>query len=283
MVERRRIGFIGLGNIGEGMATCLVNKGFKVTVCDLRKDVVDKLQALGAAVANSPKEAAQDSDVVISMVRDDAQTDEVVSGTNGVLEGIQRGSVFIISSTIDPTHCQSIATAGKARGISVLDAPVSGGRLAAQAGTITIMVGGDEAVYKKCHPIFEAMGKNIFYLGDIGMGEVFKIVNNVVWFGNLVSLSGGLTLGLKAGLKFERLLDIIKVSSGGSWVAQNWDLMVALDKDYNERKEASTLVLAYKEMRYGLELAKRVGVYLPLAGLVSQMEISTFFPNIPKA
>lgn len=281
MVEQRKLGFIGLGDLGKGMAMNLVKKGFQVTVCDLKRGAVDNLRALGATAADSPKGVAERSDVIISVVRDDAQTDEVLYGENGVWKGIRSGAVFIISSTIDPTHCQSIATAGKAKGVSVLDAAVSGGRKASEAGAVTFMVGGDEAVYEQCRSIFEAMGKNIFYLGGIGMGTTFKLINNLVWFGNVASLSGGLALGLKAGLNFERLLDILKVSSGGSWVAQNWELMTSLKKGYDENRATSTFILAYKDLDLALKFARGVGAFVPVGGLTSQMEISTFFPDVP--
>lgn len=280
MAQRKKIGFVGLGNMGEPMAWNLVKKGYQVTVVyHTRKEPVEKIKAMGANVASSLKEMAEGSDVIISVVRDDAQTDKVIYGENGIWEGVKEGSIIILSSTINPLHCQEIAAAGKEKGVSVLDAPVSGARNASEAGMLTFMVGGDKAVFEECRPIFEAMGENIFHLGDVGMGETFKLVNNFMLFANMASASEAVALGLKAGLDLKRLLDVVKVSTGNSWVVQNWDSLVKLRKDYEQRKLASTLGMMYKDAGLGFKLAKDLGMRLPIAELVSQADISTFFPE----
>lgn len=274
--KKKRVGFIGLGEMGVFMATNLVRKGFDVTVHDLRKEQVEKLQALGANGGDSSKGVARVSDLIITMVRDDSQTDEVLYGKNGVWEGVREGSVIVICSTIDPFHCQSIAAEGEKKGVKVLDAPVSGAWHGAQAGTLTIMVGGKREAFEECRPVFEAMGKNIFYLGSAGLGALCKVVNNLLFNANWAALSEAVTLGQKAGLKLETLLNVIRVSSGGSFVVQKFDLIVTF------RDNASQLAISDKDLGLALKVAEEAKQPVPIARLCSQLDRSRFFPLVER-
>ena len=286
-MELRTVGVIGLGQIGKAAAKNLIKKGFRVTVCGhVRKEPVEELKALGAATVGSPKEVAKAREVIISVVRDIPQTEEVIEGKGfwegkGVWQGIKSGATIIISSTLEPPYCQKLAMAGKEKGIHVLDAPVSGGKPAAEAGTLTFMVGGHETAFEKCRPIFEAMGKNIFYLGGHGMGQAFKLVNNIMWIATAFDTSEAIALGLKAGLELERILEVTKVSSGNSAVVQNWDLMTAFKEDYERRKEASNLAMVHKDLEIALKFAEDLEVPVPLTRFVSQMDLSRLFPKEP--
>ncbi|MFC1916560.1 NAD(P)-dependent oxidoreductase [Chloroflexota bacterium] len=281
-MQVKKVGFIGLGEMGAFMAKNLVKKGFDLSVYDVMKEPVEELRTLGARVADSCQEVAEVSDVIISMVRDGFQTEDVLHGKNGVWEGVRRGSVIIISSTIAPLHCQRIAAEGIEAGIRVLDAPVSGGRTGAEAGTLTVMVGGDKRDFEECRPIFEAMGKNIYYVGSAGMAEVTKLVNNLLCFINLAGLSDAIALGLKAGLELETLLNVIRVSTGDSHVAQNWDFVLTLTKEYSQRRHGSTFDILYKDMELALKMAKELDQFLPVAGLCSQLDIAQFFPGVER-
>ncbi|MBU2536213.1 MAG: NAD(P)-dependent oxidoreductase [Chloroflexi bacterium] len=265
------------------MAKNLIKKGFDLTVHDVVKKTVEELQALGAKSADTCKEAARVSDVIITMVRDDAQIDEVIYGENGAWEGAREGSIFVISSTIDPLHCQRIAAEGKEKGIRCLDAPVSGARPGAETGTLTIMVGGDKGAFEECRPVFEAMGKNIFYLGSAGMGETCKLVNNFLHILNLAVLSEGIALARRVGLETETLLNVVRVSSGGSWAVQNWDLIQELVKEYCEGTKGPLWLGMQKDMALVLKMAKDVGQLVPIAGLVSQLDAFRFFPGVERS
>ena len=281
MQHQKKVGFIGLGDMGRGMAKNLTQKGFEVAIFDIREEPMKELAALGAMAANSPKEVAEVSDVVITMVRDIPQTEEVIFGENGVWQGIKNGSTIIISSTIEPQYCQKVEEIVSGRGVHVLDAPCAGGRGGAEAGTMSFMVGGEKAIFDECYPIFEAMGKSIYYSGGIGMGETMKAVNQLAYFVNMASASEAILLGLKAGLELERLLEVIKASTGGSWVIEHWDYLVTIRKEYQQKRQGSTLDLVYKDIGTVLKVAKDLDEFVPLAGLVSQMDVSRWFPDNP--
>lgn len=281
-MEMKKVGFIGLGEMGSSMAKNLLKKGFELTVYDLRKEVVEALKKLGASSSTSCQELAKASDVIISMVRDDPQTEEAIHGKNGVWEGIKKGSIIILMSTIDPLHCQRIAAEGAGKGIGVLDAPVSGMRTGAEAGTLTIMVGGNKPIFEKCRPVFEAMGKNIYYIGKSGMGEVTKLANNLMGCANMAALADAVALGLKAGVDLDSLLSVIKVSTGSNWAVQNFDLVLTLTREYAAHPHGSTLDTMYKDMGLVLKLAREVEQFVPVAALCSQMDIAKYFPGVKR-
>jgi 3-hydroxyisobutyrate dehydrogenase-like beta-hydroxyacid dehydrogenase len=215
-----KVGFIGLGNMGLAMARCLPRNGLDLTVYDLNKEPLDKMIALGAKAAKSSREVAAVCDAVITMVRDIEQTDQVIFGKDGVWEGINEGSIIIISSSIGPKYCQDLyARAKKEKGVKVVDCAVSDPSNGTHylEGQLTLMIGGDEEDVKMCWPIFDAMGKNIFHLGETGKGQAYKLINN------MVSMHvGGVTnecinLGLKAGLDRDKMIEVMSVSTGGVW------------------------------------------------------------------
>ena len=282
-MEPKKVSFIGLGEMGAFMAKNLVKKGFELTVYDVAEKPVNELQVLGARNAPTCKEAAETSEVTIIMVRDDSQIDQVVCGENGVWEGVKAGSIIIICSTVDPLHCQRIASKGEEKGVTVLDAPVSGGWIGAESGTLTFMVGGNKEAFEKCRPVFEAMGKNLFYLGGSGMGEVCKLVNNFLMAINLATLSEGLGLAHKAGLDSETFINVVKVSSGNSWYAQNWGLAKEHVSDYCQGKKGALWFAYSKDMELVLKLAKDVGQLVPLGGLFSQLDPFRFFPTVERS
>jgi len=266
------IGFIGLGEMGRPMAKNLIKAGFQLTVYDMRKEPMEELEKLGAKPAGSAKEVAAASEVIISMVRDTPSTEQVVFGKDGLWEGIREGSTIIITSTIDATYCQRIAVRAKEKGVHVLDAPVSGGKPGAEAGTLSIIVGGEKDVFERCLTIFNAMGRNFYYQGGIGMGEVTKIANNLILLVTIAVVSEAIALAVKSGIEQERFLEILKTSSGNSWTVQNWDSISANKKNYREGR-GGAIEIAYKDLHLALNLADSLGIRVPLAALASQLDL----------
>ena len=274
------IGFIGLGDMGKPMAKSLLKGGFGVVVCGhVTKGPVEEMRALGAVVVGSPKEVAEASEAIIVCVRDTAQTDEVIRGKDGIWEGIKRGSTLIVSSTVEPSYCQKLFAEGKGKGIDVLDVPVSGARTRAEEGTLSILAGGDEAVFERCRPIFEAVGKHIFYLGGPGMGQAFKLVNNYIGIVTSFTTSEGIAMGLKAGLGLERMLEVLRVSTGNNSTVQRWDLMMARRKEHDEKIGGSNITILYKDVGLAVKFAEELGVPATLGEHILQMDDSVLFPS----
>jgi len=268
----KKIGFAGLGNIGKAMATNIVKRGYELSVFDIRREPMEELGALGAKVVTSPKILAEVSQFIISMVRDTDQTMEVVFGEEGLWRGISPGAVLIIMSTIDPQCVREIWAKGKEKGVAVIDAPVSGGPMGAARGDLTIMVGGEEKVYRECLPLLEAMGKSIFYIGDTGSGLVTKLVNNLIYGIILLGTFEGLKLAGKAGVNQERLVEVLKISTGRSWAVDNWDHVLRRIQEHRENPRTSGFQLVYKDIGLALNLAKTFEVKLPLLALAAQLE-----------
>lgn len=263
-----KIGFIGLGNMGKAMCKNLLKAARNVIVFDIRPEPVKEVEALGATSAQSPKGLAQLSDFVFSMVYNDAQTEAVFFGEDGVLQGARKGSTIIISSTISPVLCRRIARDAERKGIGVIDAPVSGAPMWAEAGTLSIMVGGSKEVLERCRPILQILGKKIFHLGDVGMGEVAKLVNNAMLHYNLFGAVEGLNIAIKAGIKLDKMLDLIKSSSAMSWAIEHWDFYSSLKK-----KGPPAFDLSYKDLKTAIDMGKEMGYEMPIASLCLQLDI----------
>ncbi|MFC1982534.1 NAD(P)-dependent oxidoreductase [Chloroflexota bacterium] len=216
-----KIGFIGLGAMGAPMSQNLLKKGYKLVVYDMAKDRMESIVTQGAARAQSSREVAERSDIIITMLPSSPNVKEVILGSCGVIEGIKQGSVVIDMSTIDPLTTREIAKILMDKGIDILDAPVARGVPAAIDGTLTIYVGGEESIYNKCKKILEAMGSDIHYIGGSGTGEIVKIINNLVVATTVCSLSEALVLGVKAGVEPDVLFKALSTGSANSFVLQN--------------------------------------------------------------
>jgi 3-hydroxyisobutyrate dehydrogenase-like beta-hydroxyacid dehydrogenase len=263
-----KIGFIGVGEMGFPMAKRLIEAGYQLTVFDIVKEPLLSLQNAGAQIAGSAKEVSQKSEIVTVMVRTTAQAERVISGDNGVLEGAHAGLTILLMSTIDPMMAKKLAGIAKEKGADLLDAPVSGARQGAETGTLTVMVGGAEEVSKRCKPIFDVLGKNIFYLGEVGMGESAKLINNLLLLVNMSAAYEAVALGKKAGVKMDVLFDLIKVSTGNSWVIEHWDMVTSWKDKY---KVGGTLDLIYKDINLTLDLGENLKVPLYLSSLAKQL------------
>lgn len=213
----RTIGFIGLGAMGFPMASNLLKAGFDiVTTFHKNAGPAEALRSWGATVKNSAAQVAAVSDVIITIVPADPELQQVILGEGGVLEGIRPGSVLVDMTSGTPNVLRDIALKLADKGARVLDAPVSGGTTGAQEGTLTIMVGGDIALLEEVRPILSVLGDKIYHVGDVGAGNVVKMVNQLMAAVNLVGMIESINIGLKAGVALSVLYDVIKESSGHS-------------------------------------------------------------------
>lgn len=215
---KRKIGFIGLGAMGNHMAKNLIKAGYDLTVYDLNQKPVEELASMGAKKAKSCAETAKAGEVVITMLPADDDVKSAVLGPEGVLEGAKAGIVLIDMSSIAPHTSIYVFSEAKKKGVKFLDAPVSGGTGGAEKATLTIMVGGDKALLDEHMEILKTMGKTIYHVGDVGMGETVKMVNQMLVGINLAGIVEALVLGTKLGVKPEVLYKIIRASSGNSFM-----------------------------------------------------------------
>ena len=265
-----RVGFIGLGIMGMPMARNLMDSGYELTVHNRSPEKAEELGEEGATVAATPREVAEKSDVVITMLPDSPQVREVVAGENGVLEGISEGALLIDMSTISPVVTEELAEAVKEKGASVLDAPVSGGDVGAIEGTLSIMVGGDEADFERAKPLFEAMGKTITHVGPVGAGQVTKAANQVVVALTIEAVSEALVLGSAGGVSPEKILDVL---SGG--LAGNKVMEVKREKFLSHKFDPGfRSELHHKDLGIALAAGREYGVVLPVTAIVDQMLLS---------
>lgn len=263
----KKVGFIGLGIMGRPMAKNLIKAGYKLIVYNRSKSPVNELVASGAEAALSPKDAAEKADTVITIVTDSSDVEQVILGPNGIIEGAKKELTVIDMSTISPRVTGEIASKLKEMGVNMLDAPVSGGDKGATEGTLSIMVGGDETVFKEHLPIFESLGKNITYMGPTGSGQITKLCNQVVGSLHLLAMSEGLALGAKAGLNLEKMLKAIGSGAAGSWMISNLAPKV-LKRDF---EPGFKVKLNQKDLRLALELAGELKLSLPGTSLVHQL------------
>lgn len=263
-----RVGFIGLGAMGKPMAASLLRAGFQVTVVPHRTQAPAlELQALGAAIASTPAEAAESADFVVTALPDAPQVEAVLLGPGGVAEGARPGLICVDMSTIAPTAARRIGAELAARGIGFLDAPVSGGVGGATAGTLTIMAGGSAEVLEKARPVLLGMGKQIYHAGPAGAGQVVKVCNNLLVGAIMMATAEALTLGVKEGVPAETLREIILASTGTSWQLQN-AVPGSILKDSYEPKFA--LKLLHKDLGIAAQLARENGTPLLAGALVHQ-------------
>ena len=215
---KRKIGFIGLGAMGNHMAKNLIKAGYDLTVYDINPKPVEELVSLGAKKTKNCAETAKAGEVVITMLPADDDVKSAVLGPEGVLEGAKAGTVLIDMSSIAPHTSIYVFSEAKKKGVKFLDAPVSGGTGGAEKATLTIMVGGDKALLDEHMEILKTMGKTIYHVGDVGMGETVKMVNQMLVGINLAGIVEALVLGTKLGVKPEALYKIIRASSGNSFM-----------------------------------------------------------------
>jgi 3-hydroxyisobutyrate dehydrogenase len=262
-----RIGFIGLGTMGGGMARNLLAKGHAVTVWNRSPERAAALVAAGATTAAGPAALAAASDLVMVCVSDTPDVEAVVLGPGGILEGLAPRSLVIDHSTISPRATRSLAETVTAQGAFWLDAPVSGGSEGAVHGTLSIMVGGEAAQVERARPYLEAYGKTIIHVGPTGAGQMAKLVNQILVVVTQQGVGEALLLAQAGGLDLDRTMEAVKGGAGGSWMLANRGPQMAR-RDW---RPGFTIDLQQKDLRLVLEAADELGVPLPGTALVFQL------------
>jgi 3-hydroxyisobutyrate dehydrogenase len=274
MTTSQTIAFIGLGNMGLPMAANLARAAHRVTAFDLSADAVAKARAQGLQVAASAAEAVEGADVVVSMLPASKHVESLFLGADGLLVRLASGSLVIDCSTIAPAAAKKVAREAAARGLSMIDAPVSGGTAGATAGTLTFIVGGDAAALERARPVLQAMGRNIFHMGDAGAGQVAKLCNNMA-LGVIMAVTGeALALGVAHGLDARALSQMMAVSTGRSWateVCNPWPGVLENAPASRGYSGGFGSDLMLKDMGLAVEAAMGIGATIPLGELARNL------------
>ena len=273
-MQTETLGFVGLGTMGQPMAANLLARGFPLVVYDVNPAALEPAQAQGARAAGSPRELGAASRFVITMLPAPAHVEEVLAGPDGVIEGMAPGGTLIDMSSIDPGTTRRVGERAAARGLRMIDAPVSGAPPKARDGTLTIMVGGDADVLAACRPILEALGENIFHVGPLGTGEAVKLVNNLLAASHAAALGEALNIGVRFGLSPRVLYDVISTSSGDCWSLRTrmpYPDVLAASPANEDFAPGFMTDLMYKDVGLALALARDVGAPTPIGELVEQL------------
>jgi 3-hydroxyisobutyrate dehydrogenase len=266
LIALKKIGFIGIGLMGKGMSLNLIKAGYEVTVWNRTESKSMPVVDAGAKLAKTPKEVAENSDVVISIVTGSDDVKEVLLGENGAISGAKKGDVFIDMSTISPIATVEVAGKLSEKGIEMLDAPVSGGVIGANNGTLSIMVGGKEDVFKECKPILESMGTTT-YIGGNGDGQICKAVNQILVGTTMLGVSEALVFAAKAGVDVEKVHQAVSGGAAGSWQLTNNGARV-LKGDMSPGFKIKDYL---KDLGIIMETAQANKMPLPATSLVLQM------------
>ena len=262
-----RIGFIGMGLMGVPMGKNLADAGYPLTVWNRTPGRAKTLLDAGAAEGTSPSDVASRSDIIITMVSDSEDVAAVVAGPNGIIEGVESGAVVIDMSTISPKTSIALAEQLKAKGVQLLDAPVTGGVAGAQAGTLSILVGGEKSAFERALPVFEKMGANITHVGPSGAGHTTKLANQILAAGCMAGISEALVFAKKAGLDLDTWFKAVENGAGASWHLSNMAPKI-IDGDFS----AGYMVKHHqKDLRLIQETAGENAVAVPMTALVAQL------------
>jgi 3-hydroxyisobutyrate dehydrogenase-like beta-hydroxyacid dehydrogenase len=259
-----KVGFIGLGAMGGPMARNLIKADVPLVVHDID---ASKTAKLNAEVAASAKEVALKGERTILIVETTEQAQSVIAGRDGIVHGAKPGHIVICMSTIDPFAARALADGLAAKGIAMIDAPVSGGTARAQSGELSVIVGGDAAVVAKCQDLFKIMGSRTFHVGPLGSGLAMKLVNNMLVQVNTVAVAEAMVLGVKAGLDPKTIYEVVRVSTGAS-VAWEQRVPRILEGDF---VPGGTIDISYKDQELETAFAKRLGMPLLLANVTQQV------------
>lgn len=262
-----RVGYIGLGLMGKSIARNILKAGFPLVVHNRSRAAVEELVGEGAKAAFSPKEVAEQVDVVFTNLPDTPDVESVVLGANGILEGARAGLIYVDNSTIKPAAARAIARKLAEKGVLALDAPVSGGDIGARQGTLTIMVGGPAEALEKVRPIFEAMGKTITHVGEAGAGQIAKAANQIMVAAQMVAMGELLIFAKKAGADPQKVVEAIK-----SGAAQCWTLDVKPQRLFaGNRAPGFKAYMQTKDLDIVIETARQYGIPLPSTAVHTQL------------
>lgn len=269
--KKTTIGWIGTGVMGSSMCSHLIKKGYKTVVYNRTRRKAKSLIEQGAEWAKTPKDVAANSDVIFTIVGFPNDVRQVYFGGDGILEGIQKGSLVVDMTTTEPTLAEEIYQAAKLRGASSVDAPVSGGDIGAHAGTLSIMVGGDKKDVDSVMPLFKLMGKNIVHQGGAGKGQHAKMCNQIMAASLMIGVCETLLYGYKAGLDLDTMLSSVGKGAAASWMLTNLAPRM-VKRDFRPGFYVEHFI---KDMGIALEEAKKMNLSLPGLSLVQQLYIVT--------
>jgi 3-hydroxyisobutyrate dehydrogenase-like beta-hydroxyacid dehydrogenase len=265
----KRIGIIGVGAMGGGIAKTLLEAGYSVTAFDVNTDALEKVSSLGALAASSPAKVGCNSDVVITSLPNPEIFEDVVLGTGALLEAMESGSYILDMSTIDPGTTKRINRIAGEKGVHTLDAPLSGGPAGAASGSLTIIVGATKEDFEALNDIFKVLGKNVFHVGPVGAGQTVKVCNNAAAAVHTVVTGEVLLAGVKAGVDLKVLSNAISSASGGSWILQNFFPKTVLKGAYSPPLFALDLML--KDLGLYIKTIEELGLPSMTASLAHQI------------
>jgi 3-hydroxyisobutyrate dehydrogenase-like beta-hydroxyacid dehydrogenase len=265
---KEKVGFIGLGAMGVPMSQRLLEAGYPLAVYDVRKEALEILVKKGAQGAVSPKEVAEKCRKVITIVPNSDAVEQVVFGPGGLLEGMKAGDVLMEMTSAYPPSTLKVSQALAGKGVNMIDAPVSGGVVGAVAGTLSVMVGGDEKIFESCRPILSVMGKNLFYIGGIGFGHALKAINNFLSATTLAATSEAIILASKMGISPQRAVEVLAVSTGRSYSTELKIPKFVLPRTFNS---GFTMELMHKDLNTVTRMAREYKVPMLLANLVQEL------------
>ncbi|MCL4869772.1 MAG: NAD(P)-dependent oxidoreductase [Anaerolineae bacterium] len=257
---KEKVGFIGLGIMGQGMAHNILKAGFPLTVWNRTAARMAPLVGAGAAAARSPADCAAQTTIIITCVSDTPDVKQVILGENGVIYAAAPGSLVIDMSTISPQVTQQVAAALAAKGVQMLDAPISGGSEGAAKGTLSIMVGGEASQVERARPVLQAMGQKITHVGGAGAGQMVKLVNQIVVVGTMLAVAEGLLFAQAGELDLDKTIEAIAGGAAGSWMLSNRGTQAIAD----DWRPGFTIDLQQKDLKLVLEAAASLGI--PLLG-----------------
>jgi len=263
----KKLGFIGIGIMGKPMAKNLIDAGYKMIAYDISKEALDEIVAYGAERGTSPKNVAENCDIVITMLPNSPDVKKAVLGEKGVIEGVRKGQVVIDMSSIAPLVSREVAKDLEKKGATMLDAPVSGGQEKAQAGTLAIMVGGKREVFEECKPILDVMGGSVTLVGDIGAGQTTKLANQVIVAINIAAVAEALIMGKKAGVDPENIFNAIRGGLAGSQCLED-----KAPRMFEGRYDPGFRIrLHVKDLSNVLETSRALHTAMPLSSQVMEM------------
>jgi 3-hydroxyisobutyrate dehydrogenase-like beta-hydroxyacid dehydrogenase len=257
-----KVGFIGLGVQGKYLAINLADAGYDLMVYDLRRDLLDELATHNSKIAQSNSDVGAHAEIVCVCVLDDRQVRDVVTGPNGLLQTARRGTLVAIHSTVDPETIAEVAETARARGVEIVDAPVSGSEPGARAKMMLYMVGGTKEAFERCRPIFETSAKNIIHTGPLGTGIRAKLAHQLVTCVNMLSAYEGFQMGAAAGLPAEILTEVLRTGAGQSRLTDRWATL-KLGPHAQE--------VFFKDLKLCLKFAHDLKISVPGAALAQQL------------
>jgi 3-hydroxyisobutyrate dehydrogenase len=262
------LGFIGIGAMGTPMTKRLIEAGYNVVAHDVNPNAMKRAKELGAGLATSPREIAERCNPIITMLPKSKDVEKVVLGSNGIIEGVKEGGILIDMTTSYPLSTKKIAEELKKKGVRMLDAPVSGGVVGAENGTLSIMVGGDSDLVERYKTLFMIMGKNVVHMGELGSGHTMKSVNNFLSGCTVTATSEALAIATKAGLSPKKVIEVLQVSSGRSWATDFKFPNYVLTRNFND---GFRLELLEKDLQIFTKLAQDLKAPAFIANIVMQI------------